>query len=383
MRKTILFIIGIILIVGAVFIAQWLIKINTKPEPVVKKVVKTVFTEVAENKDVPVIIEANGNLVAKNRIELYAEVQGVFNRSSKLFKAGQVFQKGDLLIGINSDEYYTSVQSAKSDLYNQITAIMPDLRLDYQDDYDQWQQYLQNFDINENIAPLPETTSDKVAYFINGRGINAAYYSVQNLEQRLRKYQIYAPFDGIVTEALVTKGTLVRNGQKLGEFIDTDLFELELSVEKQYSDLLEVNQEVELHTMNDSRSYSGKVSRINGRVDQATQTVKVFIEVKGENLKEGMYMEAALEAKKIPNAIRLSRKLLVNDDKIFIFKDSTLQELEVNPVYFSSKDMIIQGVPDGTKYVARTIPGAYSGMLVKENNEIPSTGAKSANSVSE
>ena len=58
------------------------------------------------------------------------------------------------------------------------------------------------------------------------------YYSIKNIEKRLSKYNITAPFNGVLTEALVTKGTLIRPGQKLGEFIDTSVFEIELAIEK-------------------------------------------------------------------------------------------------------------------------------------------------------
>ncbi len=51
-------------------------------------------------------------------------------------------------------------------------------------------------------------SSEKENYFITGRGIVSSYYNLKNLEQRLSKYVISAPFSGILTEALVTEGTL-------------------------------------------------------------------------------------------------------------------------------------------------------------------------------
>ncbi len=48
----------------------------------------------------------------------------------------------------------------------------------------------------------------------------------------MSKYTIKAPFKGILTEALVTEGTLIRNNQKLGEYIDPSLYEMEVSLGK-------------------------------------------------------------------------------------------------------------------------------------------------------
>tara|TARA_B100001146_G_scaffold213216_1_gene213378 strand:- start:21256 stop:22404 length:1149 start_codon:yes stop_codon:yes gene_type:complete len=369
MRKLILTLLGVLIIGIAVVAAYFIIESNTKTKPKVDKVIKTVFAEEVRNGVVPITIPANGNLVAKNRLELYAEVQGVFQSSAHDFKAGQTYRRGETLLRINAAEYYASVQSAKSDFYNLVTSLMPDLRLDYPQAFPKWQQYLDGFNLNESVPELPTIEDEKVNYFITGRGVLASYYNIKNLEQRLGKYSIRAPFTGTVTEALVTQGTLIRQGQKLGEFIDTSVYELELSIGKTYSDLLGLNEKVTLSTLEGNNTYTGTVSRINARVDQATQTIQVFVEVKGENLKEGMYLEAQLEAKEEPNAIEISRKLLVDEDEIFIIQDSILNTITIDPVYFSPKNVVVKGVPDGTKILAKPIPGAYAGMRVKVNED--------------
>ncbi|WP_167596205.1 efflux RND transporter periplasmic adaptor subunit [Leeuwenhoekiella sp. ZYFB001] len=365
-----------ILILGIAVIIGYFIATRDKEMPTeIVKEVKTVFVKEVQNRTVPIVIPANGNLTAKNRLELYAEVQGVFRSSAHDFKPGQQYSRGQTLLNLDASEYYASVQAAKSELFNLITSIMPDLRLDYPDYYEKWQRYLDGFDINTSTPELPETASEKERYFITGRGIFSSYYNVKNLEQRLGKYRIVAPFSGILTEALVNKGTLVRSGQKLGEFIDTSVYELEVAVSKRFSDLLEIGEEVRLSDRNDIENFMGKVVRINGRVDQATQTIRVFIEVKGsEKLKEGMYLQANLEARDEPDAISIPRQLLVDNSQIYVVKDSVLDLVEINPVYFSDKEAVISGLPDGTKYLSKSVPGAYAGMRVKifEDQATPS-----------
>jgi membrane fusion protein (multidrug efflux system) len=369
MRNILLIAIGAILIVAAIFAANAIIDSNTQTRPPAEKIVKTVYTDVVKNTTIPIIIPANGNLVAKNRLELYSEVQGIFQYSTHDFKAGQEYRRGETLLRINSSEYYASVQAAKSDFVNLITSLMPDLRLDYPEAFPKWERYLNNFDIDKSTPALPEITSEKERYFITGRGVFSSYYSVKNLEQRLGKYSIVAPFTGVLTEALVTRGTLIRSGQKLGEFIDTSVYELELGIAKNFSDLLNEGEKVTLTALEGTKTYTGTVTRINSRIDQTTQTIKVFVEVKGDELKEGMYMEAQLEAREEPNAIEIARKLLIDEREIFVVRDSLLDVIEVDPVYFSSEKVVIKGVPDGTVMLSRTIPGAYAGMLVKQAEE--------------
>ncbi|MFS4468528.1 efflux RND transporter periplasmic adaptor subunit [Maribacter sp. 2210JD10-5] len=365
MRKIITSILGILLIAGAFIMAKKIVENKKSFRPKAKKIVKTVFTEVVENATVPIVVSANGNLTAKQKVELFAEVQGVFRRGSKLFKEGQAYRKGETIININASEYAASVQSAKSNLYNQLTSIMPDLRLDYPEIFPKWQKYLDNFNMSKSTPALPEMTDENESFFISGRGILTSYYNVKNLEQRLSKYRITAPFSGVLTEALVTEGTLVRAGQKLGEFINPDIYELEVSVGKTYSDFLKVGESVTLTTIDGTQKYTGKVSRINGRVDQATQSVKAYIEVKDKSLKEGMYLEAYLDAREEQNAIEIDRNLLMEGHKIFIVKDSVLDMIDVSPVYFSNKRVVLKNVPNGTTIMSKPLIGAYSGMAVK------------------
>jgi multidrug efflux pump subunit AcrA (membrane-fusion protein) len=371
MRKIIFTGLGILLIILSIFLSKVIVDSKKTFKPKAEKVVKTVFTEVVENKTVPIVVTANGNLTAKQRVELYAEVQGVFKKGSKLFKEGQAYRQGETIINIDAQEYAASVQSAKSNLFNQLTAVMPDIRLDYPDIYSKWQGYLNNFDMSKSTPALPEMTTEKEKFFISGRGILTSYYNVKNLEQRLSKYRIVAPFSGVLTEALVTEGTLVRAGQKLGEFINPEVYELEVAISKTYADLLKVGESVELINLDDNTTYAGKVTRINASIDQASQTVKAYIEVEDKNLREGMYLEANLDAKNEENAIEVDRNLLLEGNRIFVVRDSVLDIIDVDPVYFSDKRVVLKNVPDGVTIMSKPLIGAYTGMAVKIYSEQP------------
>ncbi len=368
MRKIILAILGVLTVAAAVFFGNRLVEKNHKPKPKFKKQIKTVFVQNVENKEIPIILSASGNLVAKNKIDLFSEVQGILKTSNKAFKPGTKYYRGETLLSLNSDEFYAGLQSQKSNLYNLITAIMPDLRLDYTTEFSKWENYLKSFDINKSTPKLPKFTTDKEKYFISGRGILTAYYNVKNLEVRFAKHRIKAPFSGTITEALVSPGTLVRVGQKLGEFIDPSIYEMEVSINSKFADLLKVGNAVALSNLEKTKNYSGKVVRVNGKVDQISQTIKAFIDVKHKDLKEGMFLEAYLVAKSESESIEISRKLLVDNNAVYTVKNDTVLSLvKVKPVYFGSEKVIIKGLENNDQILTQTLPGAFDGMIVKIN----------------
>ncbi|WP_272151524.1 efflux RND transporter periplasmic adaptor subunit [Tenacibaculum aiptasiae] len=376
MRKVIIVVAGIVLL-GIAFLTSNYLKNSKKvPEQKVTKVEKTVFVKEVKNGDVAINISANGNLVAKNKVDIYSEVQGVLETTGKDFRVGVSYKKGQILLRINNQEFYASIQSQRSSLQNLIASIMPDMRLDYPDSFESWNTYLKNFDINKTVQPLPTPKSDKEKYFITGRNIYTTFYTIKNLEARLGKYNIRAPFNGVLTEALVTNGTLVRSGQKMGEFIDNSVFELALSVNGGLVDVLEVGKLVALHNLEKTKVWKGKVSRINGKIDQASQTVQVFIEVKGKDLREGMYLEANVPVKSEKEAIEINRKLLVENKAVYVVRNNVLDLVEINPVHFNENTVVIKGLANGEELVNKPVAGAYAGMPVKIFSENKSTAKK-------
>ena len=365
MRKYISIIIGIALVTISVFVAVIFIKNSDKKKPKIANTTKTVFVNIVKNKTIPIKIYSTGSLIAKNKIEIYSEVQGVLNIRKKDFKAGTFYAKGEIILSINTDEHLSNLRSLKSNFHNSLLLIMPDIKVDFPLEYEKWQTYLSSFDIDKSLLELPKTTSDREKFFITGKNIYTQYYNVENLDVRLSKYTIRVPYNGVLTEALVTQGTLIRQGQKLGEFINANTYEIELAIKSSFIDFIKIGNPVKLNNIENTKSWQGKVIRINGKIDQASQTFRVFVEVTAEDLREGMYLEADIVARSETDALEIDRKLLVDNDKLFAVKDTSLYLIQIIPVYFNEKTVVVKGLDNGTKLLSKPIPGAFQGMKVK------------------
>ncbi len=335
--------------------------------PIIKKERPGVFTDVVKNVVKPIVISANGTLVAKEKIDIYSEVQGVFESSAHTFKPGVYYNEGDILLHLNNEEHRAGLQIQKSNLYQKLISVLPDLKLDYPGQFQKWNQYVNNFEVSKRVNPLPKFSTTQEKLFISGRGIQSAYFSVKNMQERLSKYSIYAPFNGILTQTNVTKGTLIRPGMKIGKFIKPNVYELEVAVNNRYSDFMKVGKSVKLHNLEKTKSWHGKVSRINNLIDPRTQSNTIFITTSGKGLKEGMYLEADIAGKEETSVYEVSRALLSDDNKIFVLKqDSVLHKVDVEPVHYMSKTVLVKGLKDGDLYVNSPVPGAFDGKIVRK-----------------
>ncbi|MAJ37314.1 MAG: efflux transporter periplasmic adaptor subunit [Flavobacteriaceae bacterium] len=364
-RKIISSLLGVVLIGGSIAIASNIISAKKRERPAAQKVVKPVFVLEAKNTEVPIKVLANGRLTAKRRVQLFAEVQGILKPASKLYRPGQNYKKGDLLLSLDDTEFRASVQSAKSNFINVLTTSLADIEIDFPKYFQKWMDYLNAIDMDKPLPELPEFNSPQEAFFMNGRGIPNAYYNVLNLQTRLAKYKIRAPFTGSLASTSITEGSLVRVGQNLGSYIESGVYELEVAVPSGYSSILKLGRTVALELLEGSQTYQGRVTRINPAIDSNTQSISVFVEVESEDLREGQYLRAVLDAAPAENAIEIDRSLLVDQRQIYTVEDTLLKLTDVEVVHLTDQKAVVRGVEDGMLIIRKPVAGAFTDMLVK------------------
>jgi len=316
------------------------------------------------NQTIPSQIDITGRLIPRQKIEVFAEVTGVLQPTRPPFKEGNYFAKGKRLIHIDDTEHRLNILAQRSNLLNQITLILPDLKSDFSTAFKTWQQYLNAFDIDSITPSLPQTQSDREKYFISARNIYNLYYNIKGLEVRADKYTISAPFNGVVSESVIDEGTLVRSGQKMGEFINPYAYEMEAAIDLKNLDVIRIGSKVDLTSTEIAGQWKGTVSRISDRIDDQTQTIKVFINVSGKELKEGMYLNGVIYGSDISDVVEIPRKMLQNDSMVYVVEDSSLVLLGIKPVRYSRENVMVRGIPDSTHVLDESVVGAYEGMRV-------------------
>ena len=364
-RKLISFLSGITILVVAYFISSLIINSDEENYNNNTNITYSIRTLEVKNNSNPISVKVNGNLKSKYQINLFSEVQGRLVKSKKEFKAGQNYSKNEVLLNIDSKEFLANVKQSRSQLQNLVASVLPDIKLDFPESFSVWENYFKNFNINLNTKQLPKHNSDKEKFYIVGKGLLSQYYKVKNLEERLSKYNILSPFEGTLIEAYGSVGTLVSPGQKLGTFINTNIFELEVSVPSKYGNKLEIGKKIKFKSTYDT-THIGKIVRINNSIDNNSQSIRVFIEFKSNKLKDGMYSEVDIPLGNINDSFSLSRSLLINDSFVYYAKsDMTVGIKDVKPLFYDDETVIVKGLEDGMLILKSYIPGIYDGMKVK------------------
>ncbi|ACF45858.1 MAG: HlyD family efflux transporter periplasmic adaptor subunit [Prosthecochloris sp.] len=318
------------------------------------------------NGEVQRVIEISGKASAVQKIDIYAEVSGVFAEALHPFREGSAFRKGDVLLRIDDGVYRNTVQAEKSALLNTLTLLMPDLIIDFPDDAPLWKNYLEQFRLNGPLRSLPPVSNDRVRNYIAARNIYTRYYAVRSMEETLAKYRITAPFEGVVTVSSVNPGMLIRTGQKIGEFAAPGAYELEASVGIGDAQWVHAGDHVVLESDDLDSSVDGVVARLNQSIDDDTQTVGVYIKFSDDRVRDGMYMTADLHVP-VGDAVAIPRSLLLGGDGVYALEDSLLTRIPVDVVAVYGSQAIVRSIPDGTTLLAEPVEGVYQGMVVRKD----------------
>jgi multidrug efflux pump subunit AcrA (membrane-fusion protein) len=365
-------IIGILILVGGIHFAN---KLGSAPPPK-KDSPKTekkekareatfVYGRKVDNKNLSSEVLLTGKVVARQKIDLFSEVTGKIERAGKEFREGIRFSKGQLMLRLDDQEAQLELQAAKSQLYSALITLLPDLKNDYSDNFEVWEAYINAFDPAKPIQELPTAKSNREKYFLAARNINNQYFNIKRQEYRLTKYNIYAPFDGILTNAAVYEGALVRSGQKLGELTHPSRYELEATVSLYDVEFLKRGNKVRLYSEATKEEWTGTVDRFGKVIDEKTQTQKVYITLNSSQLSEGMFLNGTVKTKSLGEVMVLPRTLLVDNNNIYSVVGNKLALTAVEVVKLDGNDMYVKGLEVGTTVLAQPLLGAYDGMPVQ------------------
>ncbi len=371
-RKIIIVGSALLIIVLSVMMAGFFANQKQEPEkkePIVSK--KTVLTKKVNYQQLNTEILTYGRVETAQSLDLLSEVSGRMFQGKIRLKEGQSFKKGTLLFFIDDEEASLNLKSEKSNFLRDLANILPDLKVDFPDNFNSWQAYFNSLDIDKKFKDLPQTNSNKEKTFLATKGIYSAFYSIKSSEVRLSKHRYYAPFDGSIMEVSMQSGSFVNPGTNIGKIIRAGLHELKVAVETKDIPWIIPSASVKVYSEETQQFWNGEVTRISDYVNQNTQSVDVFvaIESNGQRIYDGQFFQAAIPSRTVTNGMVMPRNAIYNGSEVFVVKDSLLKVREVNLIRLSNEDAIFNGLEEGEDLVIEPLIGAYNNMVVKKREQ--------------
>jgi multidrug efflux pump subunit AcrA (membrane-fusion protein) len=370
-------IVAVLILVGGFGLNKVL---SAKKEPPrrnsLSKEASLVSVRTVQNGPVMAEIPVTGRLVARQRLDVFAEVNGRLLAGGKPFREGSAFAKGEILLRLDNRDQRLNLVSRRAEFQSQLLRLLPELRFDHPADVEAWSTYASSIDPEATLPALPEGSSEATTTYLRVQGVEATYYAIKSGEAQLAKYIVRAPFSGVVTNGDLDPGTLVRAGVPVGTFLNPRAFEWEASLSVDDLPYVRIGQEVQLSPAggegNGKRSMeplTGRVQRISDAIDPATQSIKLYVSVdaprSGIELFEGQYLSGTIVGEGIEDAVAIPQALLREDAQVWVVEDGKLALQPVEVVFRFAESVAVRGLSEGELMVDQRLGGAFVGMPVR------------------
>ena len=327
--------------------------------------IKSVLVAKVENTNIKNQITSSGRVVSLNNITISSEVQGrLIGRNT--FKKGAEIKKGNIIFSVKNTDLKLLIDAKKSNLMSLVSSILADIRLDFNSEYEKWDNFFHAIDLNNHLPEFPKMSSSKEKNYIISRKILAEYLSIKSDEEKLRKYTVLAPFDGIITKSYSDVGGNVNPGSPVVDFIRKGEMEVELTVNTSEIKFINIGDAVSL--TENGKIYNGQIIRKGKFVNTNTQNISVFTSITNDanSLYNGMYLNATITTKATEDVFKLARRAIFENNKVFTV-DSTnkLKIKEVNIISHQGDEVIIDNIENKTLIVSEPLINAKEGITVK------------------
>ncbi|WP_113887735.1 efflux RND transporter periplasmic adaptor subunit [Roseiarcus fermentans] len=319
--------------------------------------------------------ELTGNTTAYNSVDLVARVQGYLD--SIHYQDGATVKKGDLLFGIEQDQYQAQLDQANASL---ATA-------QAQQTYNQAEYNRQATLGRQDFATQATIQQWKSNVEQSGAAILNAKASIELANINLAYTQVRAPFDGVVSHHLVDIGALVGFGgpTKLATIVQTDPMYVYFNLSEpqvlaikasnaragipfRTTDLSSIPVEIGLQG-EDGYPHTGHMDYASPQVDQSTGTllVRAVFENKDQSLLPGLFVRVRTPIRKLDKALLTANEAIGASQEgsyvLVVGKDNVVERKAVTPGERDGQLRIVNsGLDPGdwvvTEGLQRAFPGA-------------------------
>lgn len=389
--------VGVPFLVIIVSIIVMIVLISMKKEPEKEEVLTKDFLVDAQDVqfgEVQFFVYSQGTVQPKNKTMLSSQVSGRVISIADNFIEGGFFNKGDVLVTLEDDDYQTDLLLAEAEIARAQASLDEELargRVAEQE----WRS------VNKGEAPAlglrkPQLAREKA-------NLKAAQAGLQRAKRNLARTLIKAPYDGLVRSRNVDLGQFLPLGGQVGEVFSTEVAQVRLpltdddvafldSVKAKQADVI-----IKADIAGEDIRWLGKLVRDEAVLDDQSRVIYGVVEIadpykrnldskqstdnvslSAAPLRFGRFVSAEVTGISLGDIVTLPRTVLRLDNTVLtVDEDMKVRINDVDVIKADERFIYIKsGLPENQKVIMSAVPNPYEGMPVRfvEDNRLPVAG---------
>lgn len=337
-----------------------------------------VRVQTARFETVALNTKARGTVIPRTQSDLLAEVSGRVISVSSAMVPGGFFKRDEVLLKIDPLDYEVALERARAGVAR-ATSELDNARKGYQ----------RQLDLSEKQSTSASQRDDAQNRLrVAEASLREAKAVLTQSKRNLARTEVTAPYDGRVRRENIDAGQFVNRGALLASVYATDAVEVSLPIKDEelaYLDLPLSANEIPREALptvvlradfaGHRHSWTGKIVRSEGALDPQTRMINVVAEVKdpyaADNNKPplvvGLFVEAEISGRKVPNIVRIPRAALRENDEVFLVTEGSVLEFQAVEVLRVVDDdvLIAGGINEGDQVCVSPFEAAVEGMRVR------------------
>lgn len=219
---------------------------------------KPVVVDIAKIRELAPTAQYSGSVISKNDARISSEVEG---RLTWVAEVGTVVKKGDVVAKL--DDIFLTQQRAEE--LATLQSEKAKLQL-YEKEVARYQRLIKKNNVAQN--QLDQSISDRA---VTNSNITAARARLAQIEEKISRSSLRAPFPGVVSERFAQAGEWTQNGNPLIRLIDFDNPEIQVRVPQHIYPLIKIGKRIQVS--NSTQTINATVQTI---VPVGTTTSRLF-----------------------------------------------------------------------------------------------------------
>ena len=325
-------------------------------------------------------VRTQGEVRPRTEIDVVPQISGKILYVAPGFIDGGFFNKGDVLIRIEPEDYRLRVIQAEA----QVAQAKQRLARE------QAEADIAKKDWAELGQGEASALTLRVPQMAEARAmLDAAKATLADARLQLSRTVIHAPFTGRVRSKGADIGQYVTPGARLGRIFATSIVEVRLPLTDTELSQLSLplaftetknhpGPKVDLSAIVAGREHhwSGHIARTDSAIDPRTRVLFAFVEVadpygkgadKGMPLAVGLFVNASIEGRQIDNALVVPRTALRGTSKVFVVNKNGKMSIRTVKVVSSNKEraVLTAGITPEDKVITSPVRAPAEGLKVE------------------
>ncbi|MBS0013877.1 MAG: efflux RND transporter periplasmic adaptor subunit [Desulfobacterales bacterium] len=327
--------------------------------------------------DLDMTLSGEGTVRPLAEVQIVPQVSGKVMEVSPNLVNGGSFEKDELMLIIEPDDYEIAVTQARAGLR--------EAESNYQNAAEDSQAAVSEWQALHPDTPPPPLVAKKPQLKAARAQLEAQRAGLEKARLDLARTRIQAPFDCRVSSENVDAGQYVSPGQSLATVYATEAVEIVVPMESRALEWFDVpgfttDQKegsmvaVKAETAGREIVRNGRVVRAQGKVNEETRMVSVVIRVKDPYattppLAPGQFVEVAITGRKVRDAAVIPRAALREQNKVWAVdpKESRLYIRPVKVAYLDARGaVLLAGLNAGEHVAVSVLKSVTDGMKVQD-----------------